>query len=160
MGNDVYIQTSGGKRAEGDGNYFRFAFTALPRTLDAMKNFGMLVELPVPPYPELSAYGLAGVDLRPGTKYDQSTANRVAEFRTAYQAVKDASETMPTGIPRYKIDSNDGFLVTVAEITAALATYDAHPGVAIAEMPVGDPTWRTWIAFLRHAQAQGGLRTH
>ncbi|QYX80284.1 hypothetical protein [Streptomyces akebiae] len=160
MGNDVYIQTYDGKRAEGSGTYFRFAFTALPRTLDAMKNFGMLVELPVPPYPELSAYGLAGVDLRPGTKYDASTTNRVAEFRTAYQAVKDASETVPTGIPRYKIDSNDGFLVTVAEITAALTTYDAHPGVAIAEMPVGDPTWPSWIAFLRHAQAHGGLRTY
>ena len=160
MGNDVYIQTSDGKRAEGRGNYFRFAYTALPRTLDAMKNFGMLVELPVPSYPELSTYGLAGVDLRPGTKYDESTANRVAEFRTAYRAVKDASETVPTGIPRYKIDSNDGFLVTVAEITAALTTYDAHPGVAIAEMPVGDPTWGTWIAFLRQAQAHGGLRTH
>ncbi|MFI5800944.1 hypothetical protein [Streptomyces sp. NPDC051677] len=160
MGNDIYIQTSDGKRAEGGGNYFRFAFTALPRTLDAMKNFGMLVELPVPSYPELSAYGLAGVDLRPGTKYDGSTTNRVAEFRTAYQAVKDASETVPTGIPRYKIDSNDGFLVTVAEITAALTTYDAHPSVAIAEMPVGDPTWGIWIAFLRHAQAHGGLRTH
>ncbi|MEW2117711.1 hypothetical protein AB0945_21470 [Streptomyces sp. NPDC005474] len=160
MGNDIYIQTSDGKRTEGGGNYFRFALTALPRTLDAMKNFGMLVELPVPSYPELSAYGLAGVNLRPGTKYDESTANRVAEFRAAYQAVKDASEPVPTGIPRYKIDSNDGFLVTVAEITAALATYDAHPSVAIAEMPVGDPTWGNWIAFLRHAQAHGGLRTH
>ncbi|WEH18161.1 hypothetical protein [Streptomyces sp. VNUA24] len=160
MGNDVYIQTSDGRRAEGSGTYFRFAFTALPRTLDAMKNFGMLVELPAPPYPELSAYGLAGADLRPGTKRDTSTTNRVAEFRAAYQAVKDTSETVPTGIPRYKIDSNDGFLVTVAEITAALATYDAHPGVAIAEMPVGDPTWRIWIDFLRHAQAHGGFRTH
>ncbi|MCK8431877.1 hypothetical protein G3I77_02210 [Streptomyces sp. D2-8] len=160
MGHDIYIQTSDGKRAEASGNCFRFAFTALPRTLDAMKNFGMLVELPVPSYPELSAYGLAGVDLRPGTKYDESTANRVAAFRTAYQAVKNASETVPTGIPRYKIDSNDGFLVTVAEISVALATYDAHPGVAIAEMPVGDPTWGIWISFLRHAQAHGGLRTH
>ncbi|WP_328434863.1 hypothetical protein [Streptomyces sp. NBC_00425] len=160
MGFDIYIQTPAGEPAEGDRNYFRFAYTAMPRTLDAMKNFGMLVELPIPSYPQLSAYGLAGVDLRPGTKYDESTTNRVAEFRTAYQAVKDASETVPTGIPRYKLAYNDGFLVTVAEITAALTTYDAHPGVAIAEMPVGDPVWGHWITFLRRAQAHGGLRTH
>ncbi|WP_329318022.1 hypothetical protein [Streptomyces sp. NBC_01262] len=160
MGNDVYIQTPDGKPAEGAGNYFRFAYTALPRTLDAMNNFGMLVELPIPSYPQLSAYGLAGVDLRPGVKHDASTANLIAEFRTAYHAVKDASEAVPTGIPRYKLDSNDGFLVTVAEITAALTTYGAHPGVAIAEMPVGDPTWGNWIAFLRRAQAHSGLRTH
>lgn len=156
----MYIQTRDGNRAEGEGTYFRFAYTALPRALDAMKNFGMLVELPVPSYPQLYAYGLAGADLRPGLKHHPSTAKVIAEFRTAYLAVKDASETVPTGIPRYKIDSNDGFLVTVAEITAALTTYDAQPGVAIAEMPVGDPTWGLWIAFLRRAQAHGGLRTH
>ncbi|WP_329216990.1 hypothetical protein OG352_13550 [Streptomyces sp. NBC_01485] len=160
MGYDIYIQNSDGKPAEGDQNYFRFAYTAMPRTLDTMNNFGMLVEPPIPSYPQLTAYGLAGVDHRPGIKHDESTANRIAEFRTAYQAVKDASETVPTGIPRYKLDYNDGFLVTVAEITAALTAYDAHPGVAIAEMPVGDPMWGYWIAFLRRAQAHGGLRTY
>jgi hypothetical protein len=160
VGFDIYIQTPDGEPAEGDRNYFRFAYTAMPRTLDAMKNFGMLVELPIPSYPQLTEYGLEGVDHRPGTKLDESTANRIAEFRTAYQAVKDASEPEPTGIPRYKLAFNDGFLVTVAEITAALTTYDAYPGVAIAETHVGDPVWGYWIAFLRRAQAHGGLRTH
>lgn len=160
MGYDIYIQTSDSKPAEGDVNYFRFAYTAMPRTLDAMNNFGMLVELPIPSYPELSAYGLRREDFQPGIKPDLSTANRIAEFRTAYQAVKDAAEPEPTGIPRYKLAYNDGFLVTVAEITAALTTYEAHPGVAITEIPVGDPTWRFWIDFLRRAQAHGGLRTH
>ncbi|MFM9493656.1 hypothetical protein ACKI1Q_08460 [Streptomyces galilaeus] len=160
MGYDIYIQTPDGKPAEGDGHYFRIAYTAMPRILDAMNNFGMLVELPVPSYPGLSTYGLTREDFQPGIKPDLSTASRIAEFRTAYQAVKDASETEATGIPRYKLAYNDGFLVTVAEITAALATYGAHPGVAIAEMPVGDPTWGNWITFLRRAQVHGGLRTH
>ncbi|MER6204639.1 hypothetical protein [Streptomyces sp. NPDC001642] len=160
MGYDIYIQTSDGKPAEGDQNYFRFAHTAMPRALDAMNNFGMLVELPIPSYPQLTEYGLEGVTHRPGTKLDESTANRIAEYRAAYQAVKDASETAPTGIPGYKLRWNEGFLVTVAEITVALTAYDAHPSVAIAEMPVGDPVWGHWIAFLRRAQAHGGLRTH
>lgn len=160
MGYDVYIQTPDGKPAEGDENYFRFAFTAMPRTLDAMNNFGMLVELPVPSYPQLSAYGLTRADFQPGIAPDLNTVNRIAEFRAAYQAAKNASDPKPTGIPRYKLYSTEGFLVTVAEITAALTTYDAHPGVAVAEMPVGDPIWRFWMNFLRRAQAHGGLRTH
>ncbi|MXM62182.1 hypothetical protein GR925_01620 [Streptomyces sp. HUCO-GS316] len=160
MGYDIHIQTHDGKPADGDENYFRFARTAMPRTLDAMNNFGMLVELPVPSYPELSAYGLTRQDFQPGTQPDQATATRIAEYRAAYLAVKDASETEPKGIPAYKLRYNDGFLVTVAEITAALTTYEAHPHVDIAEMPIGDPTWRHWITFLRRAKEHGGLRTY
>ncbi|GAO08668.1 hypothetical protein TPA0598_04_03040 [Streptomyces lydicamycinicus] len=160
MGYDIYIQTPDGKPAEGDENYFRFAITAMPRTLDAMSNFGMLVDLPIPSYPTLAAYGLKREDFQPGAKPDQATATRIAEYRAAYQAVTDAAEPDPTGIPAYKLAWSDGFLVTVAEISAALATYEAHPQVEIAEMPVGDPTWRRWIAFLRRARAHGGLRTH
>ncbi|MFH9246716.1 hypothetical protein ACH4LK_14950 [Streptomyces lydicus] len=158
MGYDIYIQTPDGKPAEGDENYFRIAWTAMPRTLGAMSNFGMLAELPVPSYPTLSAYGLERGDFQPGTQPDQATANRIAEYRAAYQAVKDAAESEPTGIPAYKLMYNDGFLVTVAELSAAVTTYEAHPHVDIAEMR--DPTWRYWMAFLRRAKTHGGFRTH
>ncbi|UNO42178.1 hypothetical protein [Streptomyces sp. MST-110588] len=160
MGYDIYIQTTDGKPADGDENYFRFAWTAMPRILDAMNDFGMLVELPVPSYPELSAYGLTEEDLKPGTQPDHATATRIAEYRAAYLAVKDASESEPKGIPAYKLRYDDGFLVTVAEITAALTIYEAQPHVGIAEMPVGDHTWRLWVNFLRRAKERGGLRTH
>lgn len=111
----MYIQTLDGQPADGDENCFVFAWTALPRTLDVMANFGMLTELPVPSAPTLSAYGLAVQDFQPGAQPDQATANRIAEYRAAYQA---------------------------------------------AEMPVGDPTWRYWTAFLRRATTHGGFRTH
>ncbi|MFD5430319.1 hypothetical protein [Streptomyces sp. NPDC127084] len=160
MGYDIFIQTPDGKPAEGDENYFRIAWTAMPRTLDAMANFGMLADAPVPSWPDLSAYGLTSADFQPGTERDQSTVDRIAEFKAAYEAVRDAAESEPAGIPAYKLVGNDGFLVTVAEISAALATYEAHPSVHVAEMPVGDPTWRHWTAFLRRAQTCGGLRTY
>ncbi|MET7649909.1 hypothetical protein [Streptomyces sp. NPDC005486] len=160
MGYDMYIQNPDGELAAGDENSFRFAWTALPRTLDAMANFGMLTELPVPSIPPLTAYGLTVQDFGPGVQPDQATANRIAEYRAAYQAVMDAAEPDPTGIPTYKLQFNDGFLVSVAEISAALTTYEAHPNVAIAEMPVGDPTWRHWMAFLRRSQTHGGFRTY
>ncbi|WP_128803092.1 MULTISPECIES: hypothetical protein [unclassified Streptomyces] len=160
MGYQMYIQTPDGQSIDGEENRFLFAWTALPRTLDVMANFGMLTELPVPSAPTLSAYGLAIQDFQPGIQPDQATANRIAEYRAAYQAVMNAAEAEPTGIPVYKLVNNDGFLVTVAEIGAALATYEAHPSFDIAEMPVGDPTWRYWTAFLRRAQTHGGFRTH
>ncbi|MEU6475353.1 hypothetical protein ABZ858_00410 [Streptomyces sp. NPDC047017] len=160
MGYDIYIQTADGKLAEGGGNYFGIMWTAMPRTLDAMANFGMLAELPVPSVPLLSAYGLAAADFEPGTQPDQATANRIAEFRAAYQATLDAAESKPTGIPSYKLQLNDGFLVTVTEISAALTTYEAHPAVELAEIPLGDPTWRDWTAFLRRAQTHGGFRVY
>ncbi|MFE2034256.1 hypothetical protein ACFXBB_13570 [Streptomyces scopuliridis] len=159
MGFDIYIQTPDGKHAEGDENYFRFALTALPRALDAMANFGMLTELPIPSAPALSTHGLTIEDFEPGAEPGQETVNRISEYRTAYQAVMDGAESEPTGIPAYKLMVNVGFLVTVAEISAALAAYETHPHVAIAEMPAGDPTWRYWTAFLRRAQTFGGFRT-
>lgn len=157
---DIYIQTLGGGVIEGDGKYFHFDWTTMRRTLDAMDNFGMLVDLPIPSLPQLRSYGLANEDFLPGVEVDTSTRNRIAEYSSAYQAFKDASQTEPKGIPRYKIEYNHGFLVTVAEITAALITYEAHPHVAIAEMPVGDLTWPRWVDFLRRARQHGGLRTY
>ncbi|WJV48928.1 hypothetical protein [Streptomyces flavofungini] len=160
MGYAIYIQTPDGKDAEGDENYFCFASTAMPRTLDAMTNFGMLVDLPIPTFPKLSEYQLKRADFLPRTEPDKDIAGRVAAYRAAYLAVKDASEPEPTGIPAYKLEHNDGYLVTVAEITAALTNYEANANVDIAEMPVGDLTWPTWTAFLRRAKSLGGLRTY
>ncbi|WP_172387154.1 hypothetical protein [Streptomyces sp. MNP-20] len=160
MGYDIYIQTPDGKDADGDENYFRFAWTAMPRTLDAMNNFGMLVDLPTPTFPKLSEYELKREDFLPGTEADTAITDRIAAYRTAYLAAKDTSEPDPKGIPAYKLEYNDGFLVTVAEITAALASYEAQANVDIAEMPVGDLTWPSWMAFLRRAKTLGGLRTY
>ncbi|MDF9813045.1 hypothetical protein [Streptomyces sp. SPB162] len=160
MGFQMYVQNLDGTLAEGNENCFHFGWFAMPRTLDAMNNFGMLTELPVPSAPALSAYGLAVENFQRGVQPDQATANRIAEYRAAYQAVLDAAEAEPTGIPTFKLANNDGFLVTVAEISAALTAYEAHPHVDIAEMPVGDPTWGRWTAFLRHAQTHSGFRTY
>ncbi|MFI6434415.1 hypothetical protein [Streptomyces sp. NPDC050759] len=160
MGYDIYIQTADGRRADGEENYFRFELTARIRALDTMRNFGMLAELPYPAVPLLSAYGLTEGDLKTGVRHALDKANLVAEYRSAYRAVMDAAEPEPTGIPTYKLAYNDGALVTVAEITAALAAYEAHPNIDVSEMPLGDPIWPHWIAFLRRAKEHGGLRAH
>lgn len=69
----------------------------------------------------------------------------------------------PTGIPVDKLCSNDGWLVTPAEIRAALASYgtldprdEAH---ILDECQVADPEyWGRWIDYLRRAADRGGFR--
>ncbi|MFJ4684689.1 hypothetical protein [Streptomyces sp. NPDC088789] len=158
MGYDIYIQTPDGKPVAGDENYFRIGYFAMPRFLRTMNDCGMLTELPVPTGPTLSEHGLTVENFEPGTQPDQATADRIAAFRAAYQAVMDAAEPKPRGIPSYKLQFNDGFLTTVAEIRAAMAAYDDHPHEDLAASD--DPMWRSWTAFLRRAQTHGGLRTY
>ncbi|MFE7129317.1 hypothetical protein ACFVIM_00460 [Streptomyces sp. NPDC057638] len=161
MGYDIFIQTTDGRRAtEECVNYFHVPYFDMPRHLDAMNNFGMLVDLAFPTPPGPSAYGLSPEHFQPGYRADLAVASRVAEFRSAYQSFLDAAEPQPTGIPRYKLTHHEGFLTTAAEITAALTAYEAHPHAAVAEIPIGDQTWPRWIAFLRRAKEHGGLRTH
>lgn len=79
-------------------------------------------------------------------------------MRRANQAARDRAVEQPTGIPAYKFASNDRWLVSPAEITAALAVYD---GLAQAEQDelfgsLGD--WDGWIAFLRRAVDRRGFR--
>ncbi|MFE9553133.1 hypothetical protein ACFYOD_06575 [Streptomyces sp. NPDC006703] len=160
MGYDIYILNPDDTYAEGDDNYFRFAYTAMPRTLDTMHNFGMLVELPIPEAPSLEAYGLSVEQLKPDYRADTATAKRLAEYRAAGLALLRAAPSRPAGITSYKLRYNEGFVVTPAEITAALAAYEAHPHAAMTELPVGDQTWSRWVSFLRRASERGGFRTH
>ncbi|WP_435970254.1 hypothetical protein [Streptomyces sp. Qhu_M48] len=160
MGYDIYIQGRDGKSLLGPENYIRFTYFQMPGVLDAMDNFGMTVEVAEPTYPKLADFQLSREDFGIERESHPEVKERIDAFRDAYQAVKDAADEEPTAIPRYKLAFNAGFLVTVPELAAALRSYEAHPSVDIAEMPLGDPTWRTWTAFLRRAKTYGGLRTH
>ncbi|MGW6393292.1 hypothetical protein ACWFR1_22925 [Streptomyces sp. NPDC055103] len=160
MGYDIYIQGRDGKPLPGSENYQRFSFFDMPSVLDAMFSFGMTTEVALPTFPPLADFGLTREDFRNRTESDPKVKERIAAYDAAYRATLDIAEPEPAGIPECKLKYNDGFLVTVAEIAAALNRYDAHPGVDNAESPVGDPSWRNWTALLRRARTYGGLRTH
>ncbi|MXM66103.1 hypothetical protein GR925_22290 [Streptomyces sp. HUCO-GS316] len=68
----------------------------------------------------------------------------------------------PFGIALHKLGSNDGWLVTPEEITAALESYRTHSGDEV-KVIVGDKEldyWLKWIAYLERAQRHGGFRVH
>ncbi|MGW2860961.1 hypothetical protein [Streptomyces sp. NPDC001205] len=159
MGYDIYILNADKSYAVGDDHYFRIAYTAMPRMLDTMHRFGMLVELPLPETPALKAYGLSAEQFVPGYRADTATAQRLSEYRAAVLAILNAAPSQPAGIAAYKLRYNDGFVVTPAEITTALAAYEAHPHATVSELPVGDQTWPHWVSFLRRAAERGGFRT-
>lgn len=68
------------------------------------------------------------------------------------------SQTCPgrTGIPAFKLRSNDRWLVTTREIEEALAAYARVPAALRAVLETG-PKWAAWLAWLAVARDHGGF---
>ncbi|MFJ4680587.1 hypothetical protein [Kitasatospora sp. NPDC088783] len=71
----------------------------------------------------------------------------------------DGEDGEAHGIPDRKLAGAEQ-LITAAQIAAALASYDAKPAAVRAESEDAEvhPSWQPWIALLRRAAQQGGLR--
>jgi hypothetical protein len=68
------------------------------------------------------------------------------------------SQTVPgkTGIPAFKLRSNDRWLVTTREIDEALAAYAKVPVEQRASLET-DPKWAIWLQWLAIARERGGF---
>jgi len=68
------------------------------------------------------------------------------------------SQTVPgkTGIPAFKLRSNDRWLVTTPEIDEALAAYAKVPVEQRASLET-DPKWVGWLQWLAIARERGGF---
>ncbi|MGC1214632.1 MAG: hypothetical protein WA890_25665 [Micromonospora sp.] len=68
------------------------------------------------------------------------------------------SQTVPgkTGIPAFKLRSNDRWLVTTREIDEALSAYAKAPPEQRASLE-SDPTWVSWLQWLSLAREHGGF---
>ena len=119
-----------------------------------MSALGMLADgdpEPSPPFPE----------------WDRSVYASYREHRLANPAVWAAYKAAErrrlsqTGdgpeMARFKLSSNDGWIVTGEEVAASLARYGALPQDRRTQLEQDDP-WRQWIAWLRRASA--GFEVH
>jgi hypothetical protein len=72
----------------------------------------------------------------------------------------DAEPQPVLGIPRHKFSSNDGWLVTPAQIAAALDIYRSRTAEEVAAVmePKDRDIWGKWIDFLDYAKDRGGFR--
>ncbi|MFG2908478.1 hypothetical protein ACGF13_25850 [Kitasatospora sp. NPDC048286] len=147
------------ERPEGAGDpEYRFNLSGMGPAKRAMDRLGMLSHGHEPlPWPRIEDFGLTAADFAAERAGEVSPA--VLAFRAASRAVSDWQAERPTGIPDYKIGgTNDGWLVTPAEIRAALAALAAQPASARAGTFARTPRWEGWVDYLTRAAAHGGFR--
>lgn len=147
-------------------SYFRLNIWGMGTCREVMDAFGMLTDEPQPHFPDLQDYGLTEYPEDPQDyEIEEERAEVEAELTEAQRRYLDAVKAVTDadsdgGIPAYKFSSNDGWLVTPQQISAALATYqkadDADRQALTAELG----WWPEWIAFLEHAKDRGGFRVY
>ncbi|WP_147409084.1 hypothetical protein [Kitasatospora xanthocidica] len=126
--------------AAADGQDCQFDTTALGLNSlrETMRGFGMLTDYQPLLWPDLDG----------------------PERRRLFQEDPDSADPNPGGIPDSKLTRPGRWRISAAEITAALATYDAAPAevrLAVEDPDDGYPAWVRWIAFLRLAAGHDGI---
>ncbi|WP_030375542.1 hypothetical protein [Streptomyces rimosus] len=139
-------------------SYFRLNIWGMSEVRSVMEALGMLTHEVRPPSPDPRDYGTTTDELLAYSPDDESAPKPVRAFRTAVQAVVDAAAEHPSGIPAYKFSSNDGWLVTPAEIEAALGWWAIAPREIQTDIASRLDWWPEWIRYLRRARDGGGFR--
>lgn len=149
-----------------DKTYYRLNVWAMSRCRDYMQSLGMLCNPPRDRFPEPGDFGttwelaeqLDEVDYyrdngRPDLTPEQEAAAKAYNDAVAAHLAAHCGEC--PGIPGHKFGSNDGWLVTPAEIDAALHAYLAcDESQRHAER---DNWWPEWIAWLDYARQHEGF---
>jgi hypothetical protein len=131
-----------------------------------MDYFGMLDwETPQPEYPMSVEHGLSDEDMETYYELDDDGRRMSVKFGEYAKAIKGWEEYVPnpcSGILGYKFCSNDGWLVTPAEIGIALHNFKKYgdTNLPVKEGDEGLPAWwGSWIAYLE-SSLKGGFRVH
>ncbi|MER5352544.1 hypothetical protein ABT093_19705 [Kitasatospora sp. NPDC002551] len=151
-------------RDEAMGHYFRLNIWGMGSCRKAMAKLGMLTEQDHPAWPDPVDFGLPKDDPWGDGENEAEGGDALAEARERFeQAQKGVVEAEPqpvTGIPLYKLCSNDGWLVTPAEIKAALTSWEAADE-SDRRTAVGEHDWfPEWIDWLGKAKERGGFRVY
>lgn len=148
-------------------SYFRLNIWGMGRYREAMHTLGMLVlDNDHPSFPDLPD-GVTWEDVEIVEYPDQHEGEipkpEAVAHHKANEAVLAWHMEPALGIEIHKFGSNDDWLVTPAEIRAALAAYRRAdlPQIetALASAGIKDASdWGRWIDYLTRAEQQGGFR--
>lgn len=160
---------------QADRSYFRLNMGGMARFGDVMMHLGMIQGVHRPyPFPDApdnvdddfyeQVYAIK-VDLAAGKSQDTLPASPVAlAYAQAVYALLSWTPATPTGMADFKFSTNDGWHVTPAEITAALAVYRTHAGEDVRDAldkagisEYGIDHWGRWIGYLIYAESHGGF---
>jgi hypothetical protein len=169
-------------------SYFRLNIWGMGEYCRLMDAFGMATDHGAahPPWPEMDAYGIddaayeavaypedAAEDAPPLDDLTRAAAERFVAAQNAVLIWHE--EGSPPVIPGHKFSSNDGWIVTPDECTAAISAWKgecAEAGAgdeelgrkvlidAMDENKMGGDYWLKWVAYIELAAQYGGFEVH
>ena len=144
-----------------DGARYHLSNRQMGDAITVMEQAGMARQVPAPPFPQPSIHGASsdeydayldavdrGDTVQPGPELAAYLDARDEHLQANYDAQV---------IPRHKLWTNDGWLITPEELTAALPH---APSSAVDRRQRPIPWWRQWLDYLEAARGHGGVRVH
>ena len=129
--------------------------------ITVMEHTGMARPVPTPPFPQPATYGADSEDYDDWLDaVDRGEAVQPSPALAAYLDALDRHQRANYDahvIPVHKLWTNDGWLLTPDELTAALQ----HAPASTADRrqrPI--PWWGQWLDYLDTARGHGGVRVH
>jgi hypothetical protein len=144
-----------------DGARYHLSNRQMSDAITVMEHAGMARQVPVPPFPQPVDYGAtsdehdAYLDATDRGETPQPSPELAAYLHAVgwhQRANYDAQV-----IPRHKLWTNDGWLITPDELTAALPH---APSSALDRRQRPIPWWAQWLNYLDGARGHGGVRVH
>jgi hypothetical protein len=129
--------------------------------ITVMEQAGMARQVPAPPFPQPASFGAASEDY--DDYLDAVGRGEPVQPSPALAAYLDAHDQHLAAnydaqvIPRHKLWTSDGWLITPEELDAALPL---APSSAVDRRQRPIPWWRQWLQYLDAARGHGGIRVH
>jgi hypothetical protein len=142
-----------------DGARYHLSNRQMGDAITVMEHAGMARQVPTPPFPRPVDYGTSGEEYE--EYLDAADRGQIVQPRPALAAYLDALDEHLAAnydaqvIPRHKLWTSDGWLITPAELTAALPH---APRTALDRRQRPIPWWSQWLAYLDGARGHGGVR--
>lgn len=144
-----------------DGARYHLSNRQMSDAITVMDHTGMTRQVPTPPFPQPATYGTTSDDY--DTYLDAVDRGDTVQPSPALVAYLDARDEHLAAnydaqvIPRHKLWTNDGWLITPQELTAALPH---APSSATDRRQRPIPWWRQLLDYLDDARGHGGIRVH
>jgi hypothetical protein len=144
-----------------DGARYHLSNRQMGDAITVMEQVGMARQVPTPPFPQPAAYGASDQEHDDYLDaVDRGDTVAPSPGLAAYLDARDqhlAANYDAQVIPRHKLWTNDGWLITPQELTAALP-HARTSALDRRQRPI--PWWRQWLDYLDTARGHGGIRVH
>jgi hypothetical protein len=142
-----------------DGARYHLSNRQMSDAITVMEQVGMTRQVPAPPFPQPVTYGASSDEY--DTYLDAVARGEVVQPSPALAAYLDARDQHLQAnydaevIPRHKLWTNDGWLITPNELDAALPH---APSSALDRRQRPIPWWTQWLDYLDLGRSHGGIR--